>query len=228
MDDKLHLSTREGYDLWASVYDSDGNPLLALEEPLVDQLLGDVQGLAVLDVGCGTGRHALRLAGRGARVEAIDFSEVMLEKARQKAGADHVSFRAHDLATPLPFPSGSFDRIVCGLVIDHIGDLVGLFREMHRVCRQGEIAVVSVMHPAMMLKGVQARFHDPASGREIRPESHPHELSDYVLAATRAGFALEHLSEHKADEELAVRFERARRYVGWPMLLLMGLRPEQP
>lgn len=228
MEDKLHLSTREGYDLWAHVYDSDGNPLLALEEPLVDCLLGDVCGLSVLDVGCGTGRHALRLAARGARVEAIDFSDVMLEKARQKAGASGVTFRTHDLADPLPFASETFDRVVCGLVIDHIGDLPGLFRQMHRVCRQTGIAVVSVMHPAMMLKGVQARFHDPASGKEIRPASHPHELSDYVLAAARAGFVLEQLSEHAADEALAVRFERARRYVGWPMLFMMGLKPSQP
>ena len=49
------LSTREGYDRWAAIYDSDGNPLVALEEPWMDRLLGDVRGLAVLDVGCGTG-----------------------------------------------------------------------------------------------------------------------------------------------------------------------------
>lgn len=221
------LPTRAGYDRWAGTYDTDGNPILALEEPLVDRLLGDVRGLAVLDVGCGTGRHALRLASGGAAVHALDFSRAMLDLARQKAGAAGISFRAHDLSEPLPFPAGSFDRVLCGLVVDHIADLGGLFGEMHRVCRSSGCVIVSVMHPAMMLRGVQARFRDPESGREIRPASYPHQLSDYVLAAARAGLVFDHLSEHAADEALASRFERARRYVGWPMLFLMRLLPRQ-
>ena len=45
-----HLPTREGYDRWAAVYDDDGNPLIALEEPQVDRLLGDVSGLAIADI----------------------------------------------------------------------------------------------------------------------------------------------------------------------------------
>jgi malonyl-CoA O-methyltransferase len=219
------LPTREGYDLWASVYDTEGNPLIALEEPWVDRLLGDVRGLAVLDVGCGTGRHAIRLAAAGATVEALDFSPEMLARARRKAGAAAVAFRAHDLAEPLPFPAGAFDRVVCGLVVDHIADLAGLFREMGRVCRATGCVVVSVMHPAMMLRGVQARFRDPRDGGEVRPASYPHQLSDYVMAAARAGLAFDHLGEHAADDALAARLERARRYVGWPMLFLMRLLP---
>src|SRR5208337_3834007 len=81
------LPTRAGYDRWAACYDTDGNPLIALEEPQVDRLLGEVRGLAVLDVGCGTGRHAIRLAGAGAIVQALDFSAGMLEQARKKPGA---------------------------------------------------------------------------------------------------------------------------------------------
>ncbi len=220
------LSTKEGYDRWAEIYDGDDNPLVALEEPWVQTLLGNVSGLKVADIGCGTGRHALRLAAAGAIVEAVDFSEGMLARARAKAGTLSVVFRAHDLATPLPFGDGTFDRVVCGLVIDHIADLDGLFREMRRVCRASGFVVVSVMHPAMMLRGVQARFRDPASGREIRPASCCHQLSDYIMAAAQAGFTFDHLSEHSVDEALASRLERARKYLGWPMLFLMRLIPE--
>src|ERR1051326_7190087 len=177
------LSTKDGYDRWAAIYDDEGNPLTALEEPWMDTLLGDVRGLAVVDIGCGTGRHAIRLAAAGALVQAVDFSEAMLERARTKAGPSNITFRVHDLAKPLPFADKIFDRVVCGLVIDHIVDLGGLFREMHRVCRPSGLVVVSVMHPAMMLRGVQARFKDPATGRETRPASCPHQLSDYIMAA---------------------------------------------
>jgi malonyl-CoA O-methyltransferase len=169
-----HLSTRDGYDRWAALYDTDGNPLIALEEPRVDRLVGDVRGLAVLDVGCGTGRHAVRLAAAGAVVTAVDFSPEMLAHARRKAGGLPVELIVHDLAEALPFAAGSFDRVVCGLVVDHIADLPGLFGDMRRVCRPSGSVVASVMHPAMMLRGVQARFHDPATGREVRPASQPH------------------------------------------------------
>ena len=217
------LPTREGYDLWAAVYDTDGNPLIALEEPWVERLLGNVRGLSVLDVGCGTGRHAIRLAEAGASVQAIDFSPAMLERAREKASALPIVFQTHDLAQPLPFADASFDQVLCGLVLDHVPNLDGVFAEMARVCWPAGFIVVSIMHPALMLRGVQARFRDPVTGREVRPASCPHQVSDYVMAAARAGLAFEHLSEHAVDEELANRLERARRYLDWPMLLLMRL-----
>jgi len=219
------VATSVGYDRWASIYDDDANPLPILEGTLADQLLGELRGLEVLDLGCGTGRHAISMAARGARVTAVDFSEGMLERAKQKRGDANITFQVCDLTKPLPFAAATFDLILCALVLDHIADLEGFFHEMRRLCRASGYAVVSTVHPAMMLRGVQARFRDPDSDSEIRPKSYPHEMSDYVMAATRAGFVFDHLSEHSVGEELAKRFERARRYIGWPMLLLMRLSP---
>src|SRR5207244_9106566 len=120
----LGLPTREGYDRWAEVYDGERNPLIALEEPEVDRLLGEVAGLDVVDVGCGTGRHALRLAARGANVTGIDFSEGMLARAREKEAADPVRWLVHDLTKlPLPLPDRAFDCVVCALVAEHTADL---------------------------------------------------------------------------------------------------------
>ena len=217
------LPTREGYDRWAACYDDEDNPLIALEEPKVAELLGPVSGLRILDLGCGTGRHALRLAAAGANVTAVDFSEGMLARARAGAGTLALDFRTHDLTRPLPFADASFDRIICGLVLDHIPELTPLFGEMHRVCSARGFAVISVMHPAMMLRGVEARFTDRTTGREIRPASTRHQLTDYIKAVLAAGWTLEHASEHAVDEVLAVRSERARKYAGWLMLFLMRL-----
>src|SRR5207249_3132175 len=140
-------------------------------DPLVTALLGDVRGLAVADVGCGTGRHSLRLAAAGASVTALDFSDRMLSKAQGKPGAGGIRFIAHDLAAPLPLPDLAFHRVLCCLVADHIADLPLLFGELARICRTDGAVIFSVMHPAMMLRGLQARFTDPATGRETRPQS---------------------------------------------------------
>jgi malonyl-CoA O-methyltransferase len=217
-------SVRSGYDRWSEIYDVESNPLIGLEEPVVREALGDVAGLAVLDLGCGTGRHALWLAGAGATVTAVDFSERMMEKARAKPGAEKIRFLVHDLHAKLPFADGAFDLVVSGLVLEHLRDFGVFFGEARRVLKPGGHAVVSGMHPAMFLLDVRARFHDPATGEKVEPGSVEHEIGDVVMAAVRAGFSLEGIVERAPDAAFAARCPRAERYVGWPMLLVLQLR----
>jgi len=129
---------RGGYDRWAAVYERDANPLQALEESPFRAAVGDTRGLATLDLGCGTGRHSLWLAAGGARVTALDFSAGMLAEARAKPGADAIDFCAHDLHTPLPFADAQFDLVVSGLVLEHLRELGGFFREARRVLKPTE------------------------------------------------------------------------------------------
>jgi malonyl-CoA O-methyltransferase len=97
------------------------------------------------------------------------------------------------------------------------------FGEARRVSKRAGRAIVSSMHPAMLLRGTQARFTDPSSGEIIQPGSFPHQISDMVMSAVRAGFILQDLTEHAADELLATNYPRAQKYLGWPMLLVMAL-----
>jgi malonyl-CoA O-methyltransferase len=219
------VPTQAGYDRWAEVYDGEDNPLILLEEMHIGPLAGNVAGLAVADIGCGTGRHALRWAAAEARVTAVDFSDAMLQRARAKPGAETITFIHHDLAQPFPLESAVFDRVFCCLVLDHIAELDRFFRDLRRLCRPSGWVVISVMHPAMSLRGVQARFLEPRLGRRISPASYAHCMSDYLMAAIRAGLTLEHVSEHVVDAALAARSPRAGKHFGWPMLLMMKLVP---
>lgn len=216
-------SVRAGYDRWASVYDHDANPLPALEEPVVRRAIGDTSGLRALDLGCGTGRHALWLAAHGSKVTATDFSEGMLDEARRKPGADQIKFVQHDLNARLPFADGEFDLVVSGLVLEHLRELDGFFGEVRRVLRSGGRAVVSAMHPAMFLRGSQARFTDPSTGELVQPGSVAHSFSEFVMSARRAGFELANVEEISPDSEFAARYPRAEKYVNWPMLVVMQL-----
>ena len=225
-DGPLILSTQEGYDRWAEIYDAEQNPLISLDEPEVDRVLGDVRGLEIVDVGCGTGRHALRLAAHGARVVGVDFSEGMLARAHEKEGAAGVSWVVHDVTqVPLPLPARAFDRVLCALVLDHIAELAAFFAELGRLCKEEGRIVVTVMHPAMMLKGTQARFVDPSSGVETRPASAANLVADYVNGAIAGGLTIVQVGERSVDEALAERVPRAEKYLGWPMLWWMELAP---
>lgn len=222
MTDPLH-AVRDGYDRWAAVYDHDANPMQGLEGPLVRAAVGDVRGRRALDLGCGTGRHALWLAAEGATVTAVDFSDGMLAEARKKPGAASVRWLRHDITKSLPFAE-RFDLLVSGLVLEHIADLDAYFAVVRQALVPSGKAVVSAMHPAMFLKGAQARFTDPDSGELVMPGSVPHSVSAFVMAAMRAGLAVEALSEHAPTEETAAQYPRAAKYIGWPMLVLMTLR----
>src|SRR5687768_3463845 len=78
------LSALEGYAAWAERYDEEDNPLALIEGPALVAACGDVFGLRVLDVGCGTGRHTLPIAEMGANVVGLDFSPEMLAVARRR------------------------------------------------------------------------------------------------------------------------------------------------
>jgi len=62
------------------------------------------RSLKIVDVGCGTGRHAIELTKRGYLVTGIDLSESQLERAKEKAGLQNlrIDFQRHD-ARKLPF-----------------------------------------------------------------------------------------------------------------------------
>lgn len=223
--DNRVVPTDLGYDRWAEIYDDEVNPLVMIEGPELTRALGHVGGLRILDVGCGTGRHAVQLAKAGADITGVDFSAGMLDKARAKPGADAVRFIHQDASGPLPFEAHSFDRVISCLVVDHVRDLKTFFGELRRVCRDDGFIVVSVMHPAMMLKGVQARFRDPLTGEEVRPQSVANQISDYVMGALDAGLRVRELSEHAVGQDLVARAPRAEKYLGWPILFLMKLTP---
>ncbi len=73
-----------GYANWAESYDQPGNDTIALEEPIVRGLLDDLPSGRVLDAACGTGRHAIYLAGAGRQVVGVDASGAMLAYARRQ------------------------------------------------------------------------------------------------------------------------------------------------
>jgi ubiquinone/menaquinone biosynthesis C-methylase UbiE len=217
------VSTREGYDRWSEVYDGDGNPLIALEGPELERMLGDVCGLRVAEIACGTGRHSVRLANAGAKVTALDFSEGMLARARTKAGAERVSFVMADCAARLPLRDGTFERVVCALLADHVPYLDSLVSELARICCHDGFIVLTTVHPTMHLLGVRARFNDPKSGGKVYPKSYDHTIAEFVMAAERAGLRFHEMSEHLITDELARTNPRAAAAVGWPLLLAMKL-----
>ncbi|MBO0610750.1 class I SAM-dependent methyltransferase [Myceligenerans salitolerans] len=100
---------------WERLLRTDGHPLTTSlpDEPLADwyerDLLGDVTGARVLDVGCGTGRNGRWLAERGARVIGVDLAAAVLDDVRPGL-PEGMEVRALDVLRD-PLPAGPFDLI---------------------------------------------------------------------------------------------------------------------
>lgn len=216
---------RDGYDRWSSSYDGYDNPLIALEEPIVGKLIGPVDGLRIADIGCGTGRHAVRLAAAGARVTGVDFSSGMLDVLRNKHTEGAIEIIEHDLdrEAALPLPSAGFDVVLCCLVIEHIREIDRIVAELGRICRDGGHVIVTDLHPELVRRGFHARFHEADGGPKYQISGAYHSIASYVMAAVRASLHIEHVSEHIMDEETAKHSSSARKWIGLPMLLALKL-----
>jgi cyclopropane fatty-acyl-phospholipid synthase-like methyltransferase len=97
-------------------------------------------GKVLLDVGCGAGGPALRIAERtGCSVVGIDAHEQAVATGKQIAAdrglASTVEFRALDASKPLPFPDSSFDAVTCIDAINHFQDRAGVLTEWSRVLK---------------------------------------------------------------------------------------------
>ena len=101
---------------------------------------------AVVDLGCGTGELATRLASTGIATVGLDFSPPMLARGRLKADTTGlpVQFCRADLARPLPLQSGSCRGALCVYVLQVVADPAQLLAEMHRVLRPNGVALFDV------------------------------------------------------------------------------------
>lgn len=102
---------------------------------------GDGNGTAV-DVGCGSGEFARELAGRYARVKAFDYSQIMLDIAKEGTERANVEFIKTDSAS-LPLPDGSVDILFALGLLDYVSDVAATLREFARVLKPGAQAVVT-------------------------------------------------------------------------------------
>lgn len=138
---------------------------------LLDELLIPPGG-AVLDVGCGTGRHAIELAKRGYVVTGLDLSSEMLSRAADKAKAENVHVEwVRSNATQFVFP-GRYDAAVClcegafgllGQSDDPIDQPLSILCNISRSLRPQAKALFTVLNGASMLRRYQNK--DVAEGR---------------------------------------------------------------
>ncbi len=147
----------------------------------------------VLEFGCGTGGTALIHADHVAQIKAIDFSEKMIEIAREKAwnaSAPNVDF---DVAAieHLPDSDGPFDMILGMSILHLVADVPGVLAKVNRLMPDGGLFISSTV--CMKQAGWPMRLFFLA-GRALRvfPPVQFFDKAELIGMLERAGFEIEH------------------------------------
>jgi 2-polyprenyl-3-methyl-5-hydroxy-6-metoxy-1,4-benzoquinol methylase len=130
----------------------DGNQFQdELIEPTTQKLIGDLAGKTVLDVACGAGRFARRMALLGARVVAVDFCEAFLARAKKRTDpAAAIEYRLCDATDPNSLRSlgaARFDGTVATMALMDMADIEPLLAALPTLLKPGGWFVFSVIHP---------------------------------------------------------------------------------
>jgi SAM-dependent methyltransferase len=208
-----------------------------LDRPIVRELLGDVVGLRLLDLGCGDAAFGRELLGAGAASYlGIDGSANMIASARTTlAGTTGTAFQA-DLAT-WTAPVARFDRATARLVLHYLADLGPLLAQVHRALVPGGRFVCSVEHPVITACDNEANDATERGARVVddyfrtgervtnwlgeRVLKYHRTVEDHFDALQHAGLRVESVREsrpqrrHIADDATFARYERV------PLFLFM-------
>lgn len=152
------MDAREDLNAWNAVAAfwhenmGEGNDFVeVLIWPMVRKLLPDLRGLRVLDVGCGNGLYARKLASHGARVTAIDYSSGMIAHARSATPDDGIEYRLVDATNTgaLGELAGEdFDAVISTMVLMDMSEIGPLFRSLPGLLRPGGTFVFATAHPS--------------------------------------------------------------------------------
>jgi SAM-dependent methyltransferase len=184
--------------------------------------LREARAATVLELGCGTGHDAARLAAAGYDVTAVDFSEEAIRRARERYG-DRAGFAVADIARALPFETASFDAVMANLSL-HMFPLAttrAVFAEIERVVRPGGLLLFHVN--AHDDRPLRERWLGRAVARELEPDYVLEEIGQTVRFCSRelleellAGWDAELEHVELRDDETGEPFKRVWRAIARP------------
>lgn len=193
------MDVKRAYNIWADQYDTNSNKTRDLEAISLRTTLADIEFDNCLEIGCGTGKNTGYLLTKAKHVTAVDLSDEMLAKARQKINADNVQFIQADITKDWTFVTRQYDLVTFSLVLEHIENLNDIFKKVSNVISSKGLVYVGELHPFKQYAGSKARF-ETETGQQI-VTCFNHNISDFTLSAKQNGFEIMDIAEHFDDND---------------------------
>jgi len=188
------MNIKNAYDNWSSQYDTNLNKTRDLEALALQQTLAGIQFNCCLEIGCGTGKNTSWLLTQATGITAVDLSDQMLARAKEKIHSEKVSFVQADIIHDWDFVNKKYDLVTFSLVLEHIEHLEPVFEKVAKAIDHKGYVYVGELHPFKQYTGSKARF--TTDGGEQVVTCYNHHLSDFVQAAKKNDLALTSISEY--------------------------------
>jgi ubiquinone/menaquinone biosynthesis C-methylase UbiE len=197
------MEVQQAYNSWADQYDTNHNKTRDLEAISLRTVLAEMEVDNCLEIGCGTGKNTIFLLTKAKQVTAVDFSEEMLAKARQKINANNVQFIQADITNDWTFITKQYDLVTFSLVLEHIENLEEIFKKVAAVTHPNSFVYIGELHPFKQYTGTKARF-DTAAGQQL-VTCFNHHISDFTSCAKQYGFNILDIAEYfDADDKKTI------------------------
>jgi ubiquinone/menaquinone biosynthesis C-methylase UbiE len=194
------MNVKEAYKYWSEQYDTNKNRTRDLEAISLRQNLNNQNFISCLEIGCGTGKNTEWLVSIADNILAIDLSEEMLEKAKQKITAKNVKFVQGDINQKWVFTENKkYDLAIFSLVLEHIENLDDIFEKLYEVLNPNATIYIGELHPFKQYSGTKARF-ETNKGLQI-VTCFNHNISDFTNSAKKYGFQLVDVNEYFDDDD---------------------------
>ena len=187
------MNIEKAYNVWADKYDTNSNKTRDLDTKSTIQTLNKLEFSTVIELGCGTGKNTNYLLQKADKVIGLDFSQKMLDKAKDKIRDERAVFRKADLKKEWDIENDFADLITCSLVLEHIKNLDFIFNQANKKLKNGGIFFISELHPFKQYSGSKAKFETENGTQEL--ETYVHHISEYLDVANTNGFELFELKE---------------------------------
>jgi predicted TPR repeat methyltransferase len=188
------MDVKEAYGIWADQYDTNSNKTRDIEAFSLKETLAKIPFESCLEIGCGTGKNTEWLLTRASHLTAVDFSEEMLTKAKEKIVSDKVQFKQADINGEWTFTDKQYDLVAFSLVLEHIENLDDVFHKASQSTSPNGHMYVGELHPFKQYSGTKARF-DTEEGLQT-VTCFIHNISDFTIAAKINGFEIVNISEY--------------------------------
>jgi ubiquinone/menaquinone biosynthesis C-methylase UbiE len=180
------MNNKQAYNKWAESYDDIPNKTRDLEAIAIRKVLGKSNYKKVLELGCGTGKNTKWLLTKAEEVVAVDFSEEMLSKAKEKIKSSNVAFIKFNIKKEWRATKPKYDLATCSLILEHIKDIDFIFRQAHRVLKKDGLFYIGELHPQKQYLGSKARFEK--GKRTVVLNCYVHNISDFTRYAIKNHF----------------------------------------
>lgn len=188
------MNTQQAYDSWSDQYDTNLNKTRDLEGVALRDMLAGINIDHCLEIGCGTGKNTAWLITQAKSVTAVDLSQSMLSKAKEKIKAANVDFIQADILQEWTFADKKYNLVGFSLVLEHIENLEPVFEKVAKLMADDGLVYVGELHPFKQYTGTKARFNTD-EGEQVVP-CFNHHVSDFIQAAKKAGFSIVDLREY--------------------------------